>query len=350
MKKWKQYAAILLALVMCLGLAACGGDDEDTIPDTIKNLALNASVEYDYSHFMGTWMGEDDIVLVMEHFDEYYNSERFELHDADNKLLASGSLQYVEEYGFVYAYNEQDCIAHICWINDDGSLYIDSFGSFTKVSGDVPGGAIGDVTVEPPMIIESLAIDDSVVYDYSAFLGTWLGAENTKLTAEDYGDGRIYYTLSDADDDYVAGGNLQYVEEYDCVYAYNDYDGFAYQCAFNEDGTLYIASFFGTFTKVSGDAPGDVVGDADDFTVLVGTWNLYGDEDATTVIDFTDGGWTLWELDSDGSWCLTDGGSLRAMGDGAYEALSEYYDVTYDMYLLEDNEMMWDGTYFAKSE
>ena len=233
MKKWKQYAAILLALVMCLGLAACGGDDEDTIPDTIKNLALNASVEYDYSHFMGTWMGENDIVLVMERFDEYYNSERFELHDADNKLLASGSLQYVEEYGFVYAYNEQDCIAHICWINDDGSLYIDSFGSFTKVSGD---------------------------------------------------------------------------------------------------------------------APGDVVGDADDFTVLVGTWNLYGDEDATTVIDFTDGGWTLWELDSDGSWCLIDGGSLRAMGDGAYEAFSEYYDVTYDMYLLEDNEMMWDGTYFAKSE
>lgn len=28
MKRWKKYAALLLALIMCLSMAACGGDEE----------------------------------------------------------------------------------------------------------------------------------------------------------------------------------------------------------------------------------------------------------------------------------------------------------------------------------
>ena len=147
MKNWKKFASILLALVLCLSLAACGGKGK-AAPDTIENLALNASVEFDYSGFLGTWLGEDDNVLFMEHFEELYNSERFELYDADGSMTASGNLQYVEEYGYVYAYNEQDGIAHRCWFENGGALSIDSFGTFTKVSGDVPGETIGDVEEE----------------------------------------------------------------------------------------------------------------------------------------------------------------------------------------------------------
>ena len=143
MKRWKKYAALLLALIMCLSMAACGGDEEGA-PDTIKNLVTDTSVEYDYSALMGTWLGEDDSVLTMEHVEGITNSERFLLHDADNSLTASGNIQYVEEYGYVYLYNEHDGIAHICWFNEDDTLYIDSFGTFTKVSGDVPGETIGD--------------------------------------------------------------------------------------------------------------------------------------------------------------------------------------------------------------
>lgn len=88
MKRWKTYAGLLLALVLCLSLAACGGgnsdndDDiidgvEDTAPDTIENLVIDTSVEFDYSAYMGTWLGEDDSVLVMEHVDGITNSERF---------------------------------------------------------------------------------------------------------------------------------------------------------------------------------------------------------------------------------------------------------------------------------
>ena len=155
MKRWKKYTSLLLALplVLCLSLTACGGgngsvgeveDDEDTAPATINNLVTDTSIEYDYSALMGTWTGEDDSVLIMEHVEDITNSERFLLSDADNELLASGNIQYVEEYGYVYLYNEHDGIAHICWFNEDDTLYIDSFGTFTKVSGDVPGETIGD--------------------------------------------------------------------------------------------------------------------------------------------------------------------------------------------------------------
>lgn len=151
MKNRKKYASILLAMVMCLCLAACGSNDgdggdgsDDTAPDTIMNMVTDTSVEYDYSALKGTWLGENGSVLVMEHIEGITNSERFRLHSSDNELLASGNIQYVKEYGFVYIYNEHDGVAHISRINEDDTLYIDFFGTFTKVSGDVPGETIGD--------------------------------------------------------------------------------------------------------------------------------------------------------------------------------------------------------------
>ncbi|MDY5016268.1 MAG: hypothetical protein SO063_09455 [Eubacteriales bacterium] len=181
MRNWKKYAGLLLALVMCLSLAACGSKEE-TVPDTIKELALNASVEYDYSPFMGTWEGEDGSVLVMEHLEELYNSERFRLHDADNKLLASGSLQYVENYKYVYAYNEHDGIAHRCWFGSDGTLFIDTFGTFGKVSGDAPGETIGSTTAATHKQDEVEELPD-----ISGFVGYW------KMV-----DAPFYFLINDA--------------------------------------------------------------------------------------------------------------------------------------------------------
>lgn len=171
MKGWKKYTHLLLALVLCLILTACGGsndsggkveNDEDTPPATISNLATDTSVEYDYSALMGTWTGEDDSVLTMEHIEDITNSERFRLFGSDNELLASGNIQYVEEYGYVYLYNEDDGIAHICWMNEDDTLYIDSFGTFTKVSGDVPGETIGDDVTDASMTIDDPDFDGNV--------------------------------------------------------------------------------------------------------------------------------------------------------------------------------------------
>ena len=163
MKRWKKYMDLFLALALCLSLAACGGgnDDnivdgvDDTAPATIKNLVTDTSVEYDYSALMGTWSSEDDSVLTMEHIEGITNSERFRLSGADHELLASGNIQYVEEYDHVYLYNEHTGIAHICWFNEDDTLYIDSFGTFARVSLNVPEETVGEN------------------YDYTMFSGSW---------------------------------------------------------------------------------------------------------------------------------------------------------------------------------
>ena len=118
---------------------------------------------------------------------------------------------------------------------------------------------VDGVDDEAPETIENLAIDDSVEYDYSVFLGTWSGEDNKVLAAEKYDDGRVHFTLSDANDDWIASGIFQYVEEYGCVYAHNDYDGIAYLCRFDGDNTLNIDSF-GTFSRVSGGSRPDIIG------------------------------------------------------------------------------------------
>lgn len=116
-----------------------------------------------------------------------------------------------------------------------------------------------------PESIEDLVIDNSVEYDYSNFLGTWLGEDDSVLIVEVLYD-QIRYELSDTSDELLASGDLQYVEKYGHVYAYNEHDGIAYRCWFDEDNTLHIDSV-GTFSKVSGDTPGETIGDnADDLS------------------------------------------------------------------------------------
>ena len=159
MKNWKKYVSLLLALVLCLSLAACGGDDV-TAPATIEGIVIDDSVEYDYSIFLGTWLGEDDSVLTVEEFDD--GRSHFLLSDANDDWIASGLFQYAEKYGYFYAHNDYDGIAYQCRFGEDHTLYIDTLGTFTKVSGDVPGENIGDTEEE----LEQLP-------DISGYTGCW---------------------------------------------------------------------------------------------------------------------------------------------------------------------------------
>ena len=205
------------------------------------------------------------------------------------------------------------------------------------------GGDSGDEADTAPTSFEGLVIDDSITYDYSDFMGVWTGEDGSVLTVEDYSDTR--FDLSDADDTLLASGNLQYEEKYGYVYAYNEHDGIAYQCWFDGDNALHIESV-GIFTKVSGDAPGETVGDEGDCTVLAGTWYLDGDVSAASSLEIDDTGtiWSLYERSGDGDWSEVDYGTIRAAGESQYEAVSDSFeDVVYDLYLADENAMYWGG-------
>ena len=134
----KNNLALLLAAILCLSLAACGSN----APETLENIVLDDSIDDNsediYNEYLGYWYIEDNdngYIFVFE-------SDRicfYELYDANNDLISNGRLQYVKEYGCMYAYSEQEGIAHKCRIDrklfgseDDNKLYIDSFGTFGK--------------------------------------------------------------------------------------------------------------------------------------------------------------------------------------------------------------------------
>ena len=91
MKNWKKYAGLLLALVMCLSLAACGGDEEGA-PATIEGLVIDDPVEYDYSAFLGTWVGTDGTTLTVEK--DSGEGAPFALLDRYGDPYTGGVLQY----------------------------------------------------------------------------------------------------------------------------------------------------------------------------------------------------------------------------------------------------------------
>ena len=55
MKNRKKYASLLLAVVLCLCLAACGSNT----PETLGNIVLDDSIDYNledtYDEYLGYW-------------------------------------------------------------------------------------------------------------------------------------------------------------------------------------------------------------------------------------------------------------------------------------------------------
>ena len=165
MKNWKKYLSLVLALVLCLTLAACGGDsgsdynDNDSddyddysdtgssAPESFEGMVKDSQLLTDYAMYYGTWIGEDNSELIVE-MNDSGDEVRYALYDVNEDLTASGYIQVVLEYSADYFYNEHDGVAHHSWLDEDGTLQVDSFGAFTKVSGDVPGENIGDTGCE----------------------------------------------------------------------------------------------------------------------------------------------------------------------------------------------------------
>lgn len=172
MKNWKKYLALMLALVMCLTLAACGGGDNGdgeptSAPDSFEGMVKDDQQLVDYGMYKGLWSGDDGSQLVVALNDDG-DEMRFALYDVNEELTASGYIQMVQEYSADYFYNEHDGVAHHSWMDDDGTLNVDSFGSFVYVSavegGEGGNGATGDyASLAGAWFMDADAAADSII-------------------------------------------------------------------------------------------------------------------------------------------------------------------------------------------
>lgn len=177
MKNRKKYGVLALSLALCLSFAACGSDSgenndggdtdgmlsvtgysdpvEDNAdletaeaPGSFEGLVKDSMLLPDENTYLGTWLGEDNSELIVE-LSEAGDEVRFALYDPSDEITASGFIQYVPDYSADYFYNEHDGMAYHSWMGDSGELQVDGIGTFSKVSGDVPGETVAIWAMNP---------------------------------------------------------------------------------------------------------------------------------------------------------------------------------------------------------
>ena len=152
---------------------------------------------------------------------------------------------------------------------------------------------------------------------------------------------------------YLPSGYLQYDADYDCIYAYNEHDGVAYQ--FSADGSSVNIYSLGSFTYEMSldefDAQAEDYNSSDssvDLSYLAGIWYLDGDLDADSYIyiDSSGGLWGLYERASGAEATEVDGGFISAptdVDDVYYAVSTTYQDVTYEFTLFDTDSIVWGG-------
>lgn len=207
--------------------------------------------------------------------------------------------------------------------------------SFAACGNDSTGdGDDGNIPSGAPDFFEGMVKDDGLLADYGMYCGLWVCDDGREMEVEKDEDAQetrfVLYSVDGEEID--ASGYIQLSTEYSADYFYNEHDGVAYHSWFDEDGVLNVYSF-GTFTK-NDSTP----------SIAAGTWYLDGSESATSRLQIgEDGKWMLYE-DADSSPALIDSGSIEAVGDGAYSAVSEQFeDVAYDITITDESTLYWGG-------
>lgn len=227
---------LLLALVMCLSLTACGGGGEEiTTPAWFEGMVSDSQNKVDINAYGGTWTGDSGSMVV--ELSESGDEVRFALYDAAGEITASGFIQTEPQYSADYFYNEHDGIAHRCSVPGD-ILEVDGFGEFTKVSGDKQGDDVGDG-------------------DYSALAGEWYqdGEQDALSVIEIKADGSwSLLELMDGDTERTAvdWGKLQTAEGEGAYSAVSDnFEDVAYDMTVIDGTTFYWGGENDNYQKLS---------------------------------------------------------------------------------------------------
>ena len=123
--------------VLAALLAACGGSgSDDSAPDTIQDMAKDDTVQFDYGDYLGIWSNGTGDYDSFEVEPGESGEVRWLLYAGANWEY-SGYLQYVEEYGYVYAYNDHNGTAYRCEL-DGAELTVAEIGTFTYGGSGTP--------------------------------------------------------------------------------------------------------------------------------------------------------------------------------------------------------------------
>ncbi len=227
---------LLLAFVMCLSLAACGGGGEEiTTPAWFEGMVSDSQNKVDINAYGGTWTGDSGSMVV--ELSESGDEVRFALYDAAGEITASGFIQTEPQYSADYFYNEHDGIAHRCSVPGD-TIEVDGFGEFTKVSGDKQGDDVGDG-------------------DYSTLAGEWYqdGEQDALSVIEIKADGSwSLLELMDGDTERTAvdWGKLQTAEGEGAYSAVSDnFEDVAYDMTVIDGTTFYWGGENDNYQKLS---------------------------------------------------------------------------------------------------
>ncbi len=226
MKKRRNFIALVLALLLCLSLAACGDgstkDDDISggTPDSFEGMVKDPAYMADKGMYSGDWEDSDHRELEIELSDDGQEL-RFTLYAGDEIITAGGFIQTSPEYSADYFYNEFDGVAYHCWFADDGSLNVYSLGVFTKEADD----------------------DDDIDDDVKELAGMWYldGDENAASCLQIGMDGKwILYEDSDGSTSLIDSGSIQYIGDDAYSAVSEQFDDVAYDIAVAGDGnTLY---------------------------------------------------------------------------------------------------------------
>lgn len=267
MKKWKRYGSLLLALLMCLSMTACGdgkkdgsGDVIPAAPDVLEDLGPDDSAEYDYSAYLGTWEDGQGNVLTVEKRDD--GQVYYQLLDVNGDPNARGALQYVKAYDSVYVHNEFDGAAYLFRFDAD-ELVFEYFGTYTKAGGGTAPVVVDDADVLPVKVEGRWRCSTVDPYQYIEF------------DAE--GNWKLYFDECNVAD----SGYLRYEPEEDVIYICSDVGGAM-------DGSYYIEVDGETLTISAG-----YVFSYDGFAPYEGVWLCESTDQCDYLVFDDDGDWQL---------------------------------------------------------
>ena len=115
MKKWKKYTNLLLALVMCLSLTACGDAPEETIGDTDMDIEEESNPVSDISSFTGCWKMENAPFYFV--INDSYEWTAVNLY---NEQIGPGYFTAEEDY--ITLCMEDGSAQIALWQTDEGNL------------------------------------------------------------------------------------------------------------------------------------------------------------------------------------------------------------------------------------